>query len=74
MCPVKSSMRFSGQVLIVDDDTDSLAAMVSVVRGAGYKTLEAADGEQAIELMREHGVEILIKATSNCPVSMGFNY
>jgi DNA-binding NtrC family response regulator len=42
-------------VLVVDDD-DLRALLVGMVRGAGYRVLEAADGEEALDLLRGHRV------------------
>jgi len=48
-------------VLIADDDPD-LRALVSVTLGrAGYNVIEATDGAEALEMIREHspGVALL---------------
>ena len=38
-------------VLIVDDDSDFRGVLAEVLRDEGYRTLEATDGEQAIQVL-----------------------
>ena len=47
-------------ILIVEDDTENRAAMVKVLEGAGYKTLETDNGQQALDLIHEEDVDILV--------------
>ena len=47
-------------ILIVEDDTENRAAMVKVLEGAGYKTLETDNGQQALDLIQEEDVDILV--------------
>ncbi len=47
-----------GAVLIVDDESGVRRIAVSVLKRAGLATLEAADGEEAIELFRERQKDI----------------
>lgn len=41
------------RVLIVDDDVDVRAALAMVLQASGLSTLEAGDGEEALERARE---------------------
>jgi two-component system, NtrC family, response regulator HydG len=47
-------------ILIVEDDVENRAAMVKVLEGAGYKTLETDNGQQALDILREEDVDILV--------------
>jgi len=47
-------------ILIVEDDTENRAAMVKVLEGAGYKTLETDNGQQALDLIQDEEVDILV--------------
>jgi CheY-like chemotaxis protein len=47
-------------VLIVDDDEDILYQLRASVRDAGYRVLEAADGQQAMTYIRTHPVKLVI--------------
>lgn len=47
-----------GAVLIVDDESGVRRIAVSVLKRAGLATLEAADGEEAIELFKERQKDI----------------
>jgi two-component system response regulator HydG len=48
------------KILVVEDDPDSRDAMVRTLAGAGYKTLEADNGEKALETILKHKVDLLI--------------
>src|SRR5262245_50866389 len=47
-------------VLIVEDDVENRAAMVKVLEGAGYKTLETDNGQQALDIIQEEDVDIMV--------------
>ena len=42
------------QVLVVEDNERNMKLVRDVLRASGYRTLEAASGEDAIELARAH--------------------
>jgi CheY-like chemotaxis protein len=46
-------------VMLVDDDPASRQLLASVVRREGYRVIEAADGEAALSLAREHRPDII---------------
>lgn len=50
--------RSSGKVLVVDDEPMVRFVMTTVLSATGFTVLEAEDGEQALEMFREHGAEI----------------
>jgi CheY-like chemotaxis protein len=39
-------------ILITDDDTDSRAALRDIVEPAGFQTLLASSGEEAVDIVR----------------------
>lgn len=44
----------SGSILVVDDDLLVRRAVAMTLRGLGYTTYEAANGNEAVELYRQH--------------------
>jgi two-component system response regulator HydG len=48
------------KVLIVEDDPDSRDALVRTLSGAGYRTLEADNGEKALDMLLKHNPALLI--------------
>ena len=49
-----------GPVLVVDDEPAIRSLFVRALRDAGYDTLEAADGVQALELLKRHSVALIL--------------
>lgn len=49
-----STAGSKGLVLVVDSDTVELAKTVEMLREHGYAVLEATDGSQGLELIRQH--------------------
>src|SRR5437773_6337274 len=47
-------------VLVVEDDVENRTAMVKVLEGAEYKVLETDNGQQAIDIINEENVDILV--------------
>ena len=41
------------KILIVDDEINLRKTLATILRGRGYSTLEAADGSEALELLRD---------------------
>ena len=50
-------------ILVVDDDTVTLETTVRMLRHAGYDTLQAPDGREAIEMSRTHSDPIHVLLT-----------
>ena len=50
--------RGSGTLLVVDDDNIVRKALTGAIRQLGYDVLEAASGEEAINLFRDHHAKI----------------
>jgi diguanylate cyclase (GGDEF)-like protein len=47
-------------ILVADDDRVTRAMVSSWLNGAGYEVIGAADGEQALDLARKHGPDLLL--------------
>jgi signal transduction histidine kinase/CheY-like chemotaxis protein len=50
--------RLTGTVMVVEDEAPLRLAVVKVLRGLGAEVFEAADGAEALELLRTKGDEI----------------
>jgi CheY-like chemotaxis protein len=48
------------RLLITDDDRDLRETVAGVFRSRGFETLEAADGEEAVDLVSRHEVHLLL--------------
>jgi len=60
----------SKKVLIVDDDEKNLKLMRILIQNAGYETIEAENGEEAVRLAKEH-IPALILMDKRMPVMDG---
>lgn len=60
----------SKKVLIVDDDGKNLKLMRILIQNAGYETIEAENGEDAVKLAKEH-LPALILMDNRMPVMDG---
>lgn len=54
------SIRKNPTILVVEDDPESRTAMLKVLEGAGYKTLDADNGQQGLDLVMDGRVDVLI--------------
>jgi len=54
------SIRKTPTILVVDDDAESRTAMVKVLDSVGYKTMEADNGQQALDLVLQESIDILV--------------
>jgi two-component system response regulator HydG len=55
------SIRKIPTVLVVDDDAESRTAMLRVLEAAEYKTLNADNGQQALDIVQqEGGVDVVV--------------
>jgi len=54
------SIRKTPTILVVEDDVESRAAMLKVLESVGYKTMEADNGQQALDLLLESNVDVLV--------------
>jgi CheY-like chemotaxis protein len=49
-----------GSILVADDDENNRALIVRNLVRRGYQVTEARDGEQALQLVREHPFDLLL--------------
>ena len=47
-------------ILIVDDEPDVRRVLSEIVKGAGWNAIEAGDGEQAIDRIKQGGIDLVI--------------
>ncbi|HZS24609.1 MAG TPA: response regulator [Gaiellaceae bacterium] len=48
------------QILVVEDNEKNMKLVRDVLQASGYRTLEAATGEVALDLAREHGPALVL--------------
>lgn len=58
------------KILIVDDDGQNLKLLRMLIQNAGYETIEAENGEEAVRLAKEH-IPDLILMDNRMPVMDG---
>lgn len=49
-----------GAVLVVDDEQDLRSSIVMVLRDAGFEVIEAGDGADAIPILRDQDIDLLV--------------
>ena len=54
------TIRKTPTILVVEDDAENRAAMVKVLEAAEYKVLETDNGQQALDILNEENVDILV--------------
>jgi two-component system response regulator HydG len=54
------TIRKTPTVLVVEDDAENRAAMVKVLEAAEYKVLQTDNGQQAIDILNEEDIDILV--------------
>jgi len=54
------TIRKTPTILVVEDDAENRAAMVKVLEAAEYKVLETDNGQQALDLINEENIDILV--------------
>jgi two-component system response regulator HydG len=53
-------IRTTPTILVVEDDAETRAAMLKVLQGAEYKVLETDNGQQALDLLQEENIDIIV--------------
>lgn len=53
-------MSESQKILVVEDSPTTRRQITEILEGAGYEVITAADGEVALELVREHHPELVV--------------
>jgi CheY-like chemotaxis protein len=61
-------------VLVVDDDPDALESMQLLLESTGYEVLVAADGREALDLLRNHAAPCLILLDLMMPRMNGWQF
>ena len=54
------TIRTTPTILVVEDDAENRAAMVKVLEAGEYRVLETDNGQQAIDVINEENVDILV--------------
>jgi two-component system, NtrC family, response regulator HydG len=54
------SIRKTPTILVVEDDAESRAAMLKVLESSGYKTMEADNGQQALDMVLQENIDVLV--------------
>ena len=62
------------KVLIVDSDQESVKAIAANLNRAGYKTLEASDGEAAVALVHKERPDLIVLDLNFPPDSSGVSW
>ena len=63
--------RGSGTVLIAEDERSLRRLSATVLNQAGYRTLEASDGQQALDMFTAHGSSVVMVVTDVVMPRMG---
>jgi two-component system cell cycle response regulator DivK len=53
-------MEAGAQILVVEDNERNMKLFRAVLHASGYRTLEAATGERAVELVFEHRPDLVL--------------
>jgi len=54
------TIRKTPTILVVEDDTENRSAMVKVLENAEYTVLETDNGQQALDLLNQEDIDILV--------------
>ncbi len=54
------TIRKTPQILLVEDDAENRAAMAKVLEAAEYMVVETDNGQQALDLLNENDIDILV--------------
>src|SRR5215831_1357555 len=54
------TIRKTPTILVVEDDAENRAAMVKVLESAEYRVLQTDNGQQAIDILNEEDIDILV--------------
>ena len=52
------SIRKTPTVLLVEDDVENRAVMMKILDGAGFKTLQSDNGQEALDRILEGGIDL----------------
>ena len=54
------TIRKTPTILVVEDDAENRAAIVKVLEGAEYKVLETDNGQQALDIINDENIDIIV--------------
>jgi two-component system response regulator HydG len=54
------TIRKTPTILVVEDDTENRTAIVKVLEGAEYKALETDNGQQALDILNQEDIDLLV--------------
>jgi two-component system response regulator HydG len=54
------TIRKTPTILVVEDDTENRTALVKVLEGADYKVRETDNGQQALDILHQEDIDILV--------------
>ncbi len=66
--------QFFQRILVVDDDPAIRRLIQNKLENAGYEVLTAADGQDALDVIRRHGLPHLAVVDINMPVMDGLTF
>jgi len=69
---MSSSQNPRGSILLVEDNADVLETYAELLEGRGYRVARAANGQQALDYLRQHQVPSLILLDLLMPVLDGY--
>ncbi len=61
-------MATFGTILVVEDDRPLQDALVTTLEGAGFQVFSAADGGEALKVLNEHSVDLVVTDVQMQPV------
>lgn len=70
---LRSGQVRAATILVVDDRASTREFLVTLLRYAGHRTLEAANGEEALDAVREHRPDLVISDIS-MPKMNGYQF
>ncbi|MFN7134523.1 MAG: response regulator [Myxococcales bacterium] len=66
--------RGQAVVMVVDDDPDIRLTLTEVLEDSGYDVLGAANGEEALRVLRSGGVPCVVLLDLSMPIMNGFEF
>jgi two-component system chemotaxis response regulator CheY len=61
-------------ILVVDDSLMIRKLVTQTLKGAGFETIEAPNGQAALELAKTHGELALVLTDQNMPIMSGIEF
>ena len=60
LAPTSPQLALAGRVLVVDDEPYIVRALTRVLTSAGHEVKTASNGEEAVEMFRQGGIEVVV--------------